>query len=175
MRWYNHPGTRATIANRKSAAADIVQNIEHQQGGEIKNSREGLRPLNSTIYNFPALLPSTPKRDFGFRIPGLIIRHPKRDPLPGFDHSENNSSFVNRTAECCHPQCASQGLVRLGRKIRNPIFFSLLLIKEVIQPQVPLRLPCYDFIPVTEHTFGASLPAEAELGQRLRVHPASMM
>ena len=26
--------------------------------------------------------------------------------------------------------------------------------KEVIQPQVPLRLPCYDFAPVTELTFG---------------------
>jgi hypothetical protein len=24
--------------------------------------------------------------------------------------------------------------------------------KEVIQPQVPLRLPCYDFTPVTEPT-----------------------
>ena len=24
--------------------------------------------------------------------------------------------------------------------------------KEVIQPQVPLRLPCYDFIPITSHT-----------------------
>jgi len=23
----------------------------------------------------------------------------------------------------------------------------------VIQPQVPLRLPCYDFIPITSHTF----------------------
>ena len=35
---------------------------------------------------------------------------------------------------------------------------GLLLRKEVIQPQVPLRLPCYDFIPVTGHTFGTSLP-----------------
>jgi hypothetical protein len=26
--------------------------------------------------------------------------------------------------------------------------------KEVIQPQVPLRLPCYDFIPVTSYTLG---------------------
>ena len=25
-------------------------------------------------------------------------------------------------------------------------------VKEVIQPQVPLRLPCYDFTPVTNHT-----------------------
>ncbi len=34
-----------------------------------------------------------------------------------------------------------------------------LLRKEVIQPQVPLRLPCYDFIPITNHTFGACLLA----------------
>ena len=26
--------------------------------------------------------------------------------------------------------------------------------KEVIQPQVPLRLPCYDFIPITKFTVG---------------------
>ena len=26
------------------------------------------------------------------------------------------------------------------------------ICKEVIQPQVPLRLPCYDFVPVMNHT-----------------------
>ena len=31
--------------------------------------------------------------------------------------------------------------------------------KEVIQPHVPVRLPCYDFTPLTLHTFGASLLA----------------
>ena len=31
--------------------------------------------------------------------------------------------------------------------------------KEVIQPQVPLRLPCYDFIPVTSYTLGPCLLA----------------
>jgi hypothetical protein len=30
--------------------------------------------------------------------------------------------------------------------------------KEVIQPQLPLRLPCYDFTPVTSPTFGGCLP-----------------
>ena len=30
--------------------------------------------------------------------------------------------------------------------------------KEVIQPQVPLRLPCYDFTPVTSHSLGSCLP-----------------
>ncbi len=29
--------------------------------------------------------------------------------------------------------------------------------KEVIQPQLPLRLPCYDFTPITNPTFDGSL------------------
>jgi hypothetical protein len=37
-------------------------------------------------------------------------------------------------------------------------FRRKLLRKEVIQPQVPLRLPCYDFTPITGHTLGAYLP-----------------
>jgi hypothetical protein len=41
-----------------------------------------------------------------------------------------------------------------GRRSENPRP-SKLLRKEVIQPQVPLRLPCYDFTPITDHTFGA--------------------
>jgi hypothetical protein len=44
----------------------------------------------------------------------------------------------------------------------SPIVTSdpwFLLRKEVIQPQVPLRLPCYDFIPITIHTFGTFLGA----------------
>ena len=31
------------------------------------------------------------------------------------------------------------------------------LLKEVIQPQVPLRLPCYDFTPVMNHTVVTAL------------------
>ncbi len=31
--------------------------------------------------------------------------------------------------------------------------------KEVIQPQVLLRLPCYDFTPIMSHTLGACLLA----------------
>ena len=32
------------------------------------------------------------------------------------------------------------------------------IVKEVIQPQVPLRLPCYDFVPVMNHTVVTVLP-----------------
>ena len=50
---------------------------------------------------------------------------------------------------------------------------QMLLRKEVIQPQVPLRLPCYDFIPITNHTLGTYPPCG--LKQRLRVQSAFMM
>ena len=36
-------------------------------------------------------------------------------------------------------------------------YSSSYTIKEVIQPQVPLRLPCYDFTPVMNHTVVTAL------------------
>ena len=41
--------------------------------------------------------------------------------------------------------------------------------KEVIQPHLPVRLPCYDFTPIADPTFDGSLPYG--LGHRLRVLP----
>ena len=35
---------------------------------------------------------------------------------------------------------------------------ELLLRKEVIQPHLPVRLPCYDFVPIASPTFDGSLP-----------------
>jgi len=40
----------------------------------------------------------------------------------------------------------------------------------VIQPQLPLRLPCYDFTPITDPTLDGSL--HRWLGPRLQVLPA---
>ena len=44
------------------------------------------------------------------------------------------------------PQTVNRRLLEISRK-------------EVIQPQVPLRLPCYDFAPVIDLAFGRSLLA----------------
>ena len=35
---------------------------------------------------------------------------------------------------------------------------QVLLRKEVIQPHLPVRLPCYDFVPIASPTFDHSLP-----------------
>jgi hypothetical protein len=44
--------------------------------------------------------------------------------------------------------------------------------KEVIQPQLPLRLPCYDFVPIASPTLDNCLPCG--LAHRLQVLPTFM-
>jgi hypothetical protein len=63
---------------------------------------------------------------------------------------------------------SSQTSPKTGRALSADI-----LRKEVIQPQVPLRLPCYDFTPVAKPTVVACLPCG--LAQRLRVNPTPMV
>jgi hypothetical protein len=58
-----------------------------------------------------------------------------------------------------------------GREVQA--LSAMILRKEVIQPQVPLRLPCYDFTPVAKPTVVACLPYG--LAQRLRVNPTPMV
>ena len=47
---------------------------------------------------------------------------------------------------------------------------QVLLRKEVIQPHLPVRLPCYDFVPIADPTFDSS-PRTRRLGHWLRVLP----
>ncbi len=60
-----------------------------------------------------------------------------------------------------------------GPSARLSALSADILRKEVIQPQVPLRLPCYDFTPVAKPTVVACL--HCWLAQRLRVNPTPMV
>ena len=55
----------------------------------------------------------------------------------------------------------------------SPGAFGRILRKEVIQPQVPLRLPCYDFTPVADLTVVGYVPCG--FAHRLRVKPTPMV
>ena len=57
-------------------------------------------------------------------------------------------------ADAAFPDQPKLGLRLL---VLGPGFLSEILRKEVIQPQVPLRLPCYDLVPITGFIFGACL------------------
>ena len=83
------------------------------------------------------------------RLPGPVDMSSDRNALRA---SDARSSERAREASASGIRCPRKG--GLPRK-------------EVIQPQLPLRLPCYDFTPVTSPTFDGSLPKG--LGHRLRV------
>ena len=51
----------------------------------------------------------------------------------------------------------------------NHLSQLVLLRKEVIQPHLPVRLPCYDFVPIAGPTFDRS--PQKRLGHGLRVLP----
>ena len=48
----------------------------------------------------------------------------------------------------------SRGRVRTGRRTAS----CILRRKEVIQPHLPVRLPCYDLVPITSLTLDGSIP-----------------
>jgi hypothetical protein len=45
----------------------------------------------------------------------------------------------------------------IDRSVLPEMEEQTLLRKEVIQPHLPVRLPCYDFTPITDPTFDGSL------------------
>jgi hypothetical protein len=71
---------------------------------------------------------------------------------------------VVATAHQCTNRCVSYRMEHVSIFGREA-----LLRKEVIQPHLPVRLPCYDFTPITDPTFDGSFPYG--LGHRLRVLP----
>ena len=89
-----------------------------------------------------------------------FMPNPKTHPHPpphcrGSKHmqAQENNQHTNQTANMLH--CSPlNGLPR----------------KEVIQPHLPVRLPCYDFVPIANPTFDHS-PRTSRLGHGLRVLP----
>ena len=97
-----------------------------------------------------------------------IVKEPRR-ALKAPASLSITYSAKSRGGPSRHPRGSRDSTV-LCLPVGSPCSRDGLPRKEVIQPQVPLRLPCYDFTPITTHTFGAYLPAG--LAQRLLVHTA---
>ena len=86
-------------------------------------------------------------------MPNPKIRTHTHHPLSGSKHMQAQEN--NQHNPTGHAACSPQtGLPR----------------KEVIQPHLPVRLPCYDFVPIANPTFDHSLRT-SRLGHGLRVLP----
>ena len=85
---------------------------------------------------------------------------PKHAPTPTTHSRAVNTCRHKKTQ---HPP-TTQANARASPKING------LPRKEVIQPHLPVRLPCYDFVPIANPTFDHS-PRKKRLGHGLRVLP----
>ena len=69
-----------------------------------------------------------------------------------------SSRRVSPVRPSLRPVLSASRQIDLGLKT-PPFGFALLPRKEVIQPHLPIRLPCYDFTPVIDLTLGCWLLA----------------
>ena len=107
-------------------------------------------PLTRRSLEIPYLLPKFQRTEAISLVPSKLDRHALTKP-----------SIVIRSI--------FQELSPLGLRFALRSFSR----KEVIQPQVLLQLPCYDFTPITDHTLGTCLPCG--LAKLLLVQPAFVM
>ena len=72
--------------------------------------------------------------------------------------SGDSLSSKKKTIRCCAPsRHPLQAPTPHGSHPTNRgCSFVVLLRKEVIQPHLPVRLPCYDFVPIADPTFDSS-------------------
>jgi hypothetical protein len=144
----------------------------HQRWSDNNQTPSSEADPNTEGHNTPGFPQS------GRRGDGLVVSKPNSvsgSSITGnSDESRSGSTFVvhqNHTHYRCDPSIES---------LRSPnphtmwagLSLVVLLRKEVIQPHLPVRLPCYDFVPIADPTFDGSLPKG--LGHRLRVLPTFM-
>ena len=102
----------------------------------------------SFVHTISNHVPKTKQNAIALRCPHVNIRlHIPRASLPGSSSLRDDHILGTGAPLICFiTQCSTFGM---GRR------FPILPRKEVIQPQLPLRLPCYDFVPITSPTLGS--------------------
>ena len=89
--------------------------------------------------------------------PGVAIREPKSasTPLPrNIPRRTHRKPMISSTPAAPNRRdCRDAGARTAGRTSGR-----ILRRKEVIQPHLPVRLPCYDLVPITSLTLDGSIP-----------------
>ena len=99
--------------------------------------------------------------------------HPSGFPLLPKQVVLTNAYTSRLNGQCSTFQsCSDHERMSWNRGIPTSKLAALLLRKEVIQPHLPVRLPCYDLVLIASPTFDGSL--HKGLGHRLRVLPTFM-
>jgi hypothetical protein len=131
------------------SSLDINRIPRHRARYAVLKVPEGVieNPEDPGLGETPSRLNSVPT--------GLLPSRSDSSELP--HPTEPEGLFVPSLLELRNTVNSQQINLELGLGCDRPIRQSLLR-KEVIQPHVPVRLPCYDFVLIADPTFGSSLP-----------------
>jgi hypothetical protein len=127
----------------------------------------------------PAVYETKPRLAPKKQPPGCSFRtqqgakHPQPAAPPHPPHPKNGAVLARRPLPARNspvsPPNEHPDPPHADRRLLTTLQWKALLRKEVIQPHLPVRLPCYDFVPIASPTFDGSPPNG--LGHRLRVLP----
>ena len=147
----------------------------------IVGGGEGIRTLDLMLAKHVlSQLSYTPARAKGPTVVGLGGLEPPTSRLSGvrsnqLSYRPESTSRRRTIGPACQARrslrnekdgceaCESAPMI-YKRETEAPTGSSQSLRKEVIQPQVPLRLPCYDLVPVTEPSVGHLLWCRRDFG-----------
>ena len=154
------PRTTSSRRNESAPRARGAGDVLYLAGG-----RANPRPLGAVAGLLPCPLPKIagrPQRPAGEMVVGAHGLGPWTSSL-----SETRSNQLSYAPGSPGDAPSGDGTAQRGAPGLAPPSGGPAPGKEVIQPQVPLRLPCYDFIPVVDAGLDAS--------RRLRTAPTPMM
>ena len=167
-----HPSARSITKNcfpsfrtRQAGGADRVRTddlrlaraalsqLSYSPGSTFRGDQSGLTMVGLGRFELPT------SRLSGVRSNQLSYRPREGKPVPWkLGRGQRYSRTIDLGfCQAFHPLRLQTGFLR----------------KEVIQPQVLLQLPCYDFTPIAEHTMDGCFPEG--LAHRLPVQPTFVM
>ena len=101
----------------------------------------------------------------------VAVREPKSIPIP-LPARPQGPAKPTISSTPARPRQTGDDPRRMGHRRTPDRRPEKLRRKEVIQPHLPVRLPCYDLVPITSLTLDGSI--HKGLGHRLRVLPTFM-
>ncbi len=129
-------------------------------GASIGSWCQGIH--RAPLKTWPQMLASTVQFSNNDQPPVTACRN-RPSPGPAYRRASNARTLRHPTA-CPTPSPlpvpfhAEAVLGREAGQVCRVVNVEVLLRKEVIQPHLPVRLPCYDFVPIASPTFDSSLP-----------------
>ena len=141
------PAPEHIRAVRRQAGLPQSKQPDPQLPGEPRNGQS--RPTPSGPNSVPTTRPPTPTT---FHTPKGRTSS-RRSAWPNW--SAFHPRAPSRTPE--HPRRWGHFTVRARLWTTTRVWRPVLLRKEVIQPHLPVRLPCYDFVPIADPAFDGSL------------------